>query len=239
MRRIMQIFLDAVFPPRCVACGVHLDNAKGGVLCDRCRKSIPIHTAFFCAECKKRRPEGKKTCHPGAEFLVAAASSYNNRALRELVHAWKYNNILAASKEAQKIIEAYVGEVAYLFDRTRYSIVPVPLYAGKERKRGFNQAREIAEILLKSLTARGISAEIIEPLSRVRNTRTQTKMESFKERDKNLAGAFQIKNRGCVSGKNIVFIDDVFTSGATMREAARVLKLAGAKKIIGFVLALA
>ena|SRR3989344_1108880 len=239
IRKILRLCADAIFPPRCVACGIHLGNTKGGVLCDKCRKSILIHTAFFCARCKKRRPEGKKTCHPGEKFLVAAAGSYDNRALRELIHAWKYNNVRAASKEIRKIIEAYINEAAHLFTEDLYSIVPTPLYPGKERKRGFNQAREIAGALLESLSARGVAAEVVEPLTRVRNTKTQTDMKNFLERGENIEGSFRIESPIAVFRKNIILVDDVFTSGATMREAARVLKSAGARHILGFVLALA
>lgn len=239
IKKIINSCLDALFPPRCLGCQAHTDRREAGALCKNCVKNIPIYTALFCPECRGRRPTNKKTCHPRADFLIAAASSYGNRAVRELIHAWKYNHFTAASKEVDKIIEASVNEVVGFFADPAYTIIPIPLHARKERGRGFNQSREIARGLLESLLQRGVSAEISETLERVRNTKKQTEMKNSVGRAENLREAFAAKNSPIDRKKTVIIVDDVFTSGATMKEAARVLRLAGAKKIIGFVLALA
>ena len=241
IKKLFGLFLATIFPDICVSCNSNLDKklVSFGALCESCKNSIPINTALFCSECKKRNPENKKTCHPKAPLLLASASSYSTKALRELIHSFKYGNARQNIENIKEITSDYLKNIIYLIPNVEYAIVPIPLYPQKERVRGFNQAREIAKVLKTLLNEYGISAEIAEPLVRVKNTKTQTEMKNFKERERNLSGSFKFNIAENTSLKNVILIDDVFTSGATMKEAALTLKSAGAKKILGFVLALA
>ena len=119
-------------------------------------------------------------------------------------------------------------------------LVPIPIYKNKERQRGFNQGRLIAEVIATILAGK---FERPQPLSigndclvKIKPTASQTDCKDYKARTKNIAGSFGLKNPGSLKGKDVFLVDDVFTSGATMNEAARLLKEAGAHKIIGFVL---
>jgi len=104
--------------------------------------------------------------------------------------------------------------------------VPVPLHPRRERVRGFNQAALIAEEFAarNGLEYRGTV------LSRLRNTASQVTL-SLEQRKKNMEGAFLVREPSAVKGRRVMLFDDVATSGATLEEAARVLKAAGAKKI--------
>jgi ComF family protein len=111
-------------------------------------------------------------------------------------------------------------------------ILPVPLHRRRERTRGFNQSR----ILAKSL-----SCKIERPceghvLVRTRNTASQTGL-SHRQRRLNVAHAFVVRNSDRILGKNCLLVDDVFTTGATLNEVAKVLKQAGARKVLALTVA--
>ena len=112
-------------------------------------------------------------------------------------------------------------------------LVPIPLHWRKEKQRGFNQAHLIAEQFAKNtglVTAKNI-------LKRMKNTASQVELKDKEKREINVRGCFAVEKPELLFQKNVIIIDDVFTTGATMKEAASVIKKAGAKKIIGLVVA--
>ena len=111
-------------------------------------------------------------------------------------------------------------------------VSPIPLHPGRERERGFNQSDLLAEIFSKHF---GLAK--INLLERKINNQPQAKSKNYQERQENMKNCFSLVRGGSVKNKNIILVDDVFTSGATLREAARTLKKAGAGKIIGLVVA--
>ncbi|MFH0712846.1 MAG: ComF family protein [Candidatus Jorgensenbacteria bacterium] len=243
-RLFLKRLVSVIFPPLCVSCRKRIEE---GALCGDCERSIEIRSGFTCPECGRRIPacaggptrtnplEIGNPCHEKAKFVLAAATFYEISAVRELIHALKYQRIKTALRPISEIVGKYVEKT--IGDSKsgiqNFIIVPVPLYLKKERERGFNQATLIAGLLNKNL---GI--DILENnLVRKRKTNSQTKTKNYEEREKNVADCFEVKCPELIAGKNVILVDDVFTSGATMREAVRVLKNAGARKIIGFVVA--
>ncbi len=113
--------------------------------------------------------------------------------------------------------------------------VPIPLSSARLRKRGFNQA----EILARALVACDPITFTLAPmlLAKITHTPTQVSIKDRRTRLANLAGAFTVHDVSKVAGRNIILIDDVITTGATMSEARRVLKQAGARRILGVALA--
>ena len=111
-----------------------------------------------------------------------------------------------------------------------FVIVPIPLHPRRRRNRGFNQAKLLAESVAKNF-----NLPVFENLIRIKNNDPQMKIKGFEARIKNINGCFKIQNPEFIAGKNIILIDDVFTSGATMNEAVKILKSAGAKKTIALV----
>ncbi len=113
-----------------------------------------------------------------------------------------------------------------------FIIAPIPLHPGRERKRGFNQAELLAKFIGTKL-----NLEFTIALKKIKNTKPQAQLKNSEERIKNMEECFRITNPELVENKNVILIDDVFTSGATMNEAVKILKNCGAKKIIAAVLA--
>ena len=105
-------------------------------------------------------------------------------------------------------------------------VVPVPLYKTRQKKRGFNQAEIIS---VKFNEVLGLHIEV-NNLIRKENTPTQTKL-TRRERQDNLKNAFEVKNKGAFKNKNVLLIDDVFTTGATTEECTKMLKRAGVKNV--------
>ncbi|MDP3014862.1 MAG: phosphoribosyltransferase family protein [bacterium] len=140
----------------------------------------------------------------------------------------------SAERERRRAATAGVAATPVLIERwlSGYLIVPIPLHPGRERERGFNQAKLLAEI-----TARHFNLPLIDGLKRIKNNKPQAKLKDFEKRIKNISGCFEIKNPNFIKGKNIILVDDVFTSGATINEAVRILKKNCAGKIIAMVIA--
>jgi len=111
-------------------------------------------------------------------------------------------------------------------------VVPIPLHRKKLRERGFNQAELIAKVVAQHLQVRLTKGN----LKRIKATVTQTSLDR-KERRRNLREAFTVKNRDEFQAKNVLLVDDVYTTGTTIKEAARVLKEARVKDVYVFALA--
>jgi ComF family protein len=109
-------------------------------------------------------------------------------------------------------------------------MIPVPLFAAKLRQRGFNQAELIARAALKLLASGERYTLQKDVLERSRDTQSQTGLSPHQRRQ-NLRGAFRVKDRDKISGREVLLVDDVFTTGATASECARVLRRAGAARV--------
>lgn len=166
--------------------------------------------------------------------MLAAAGDYQNEITRKIIHNLKYQGIKTADKAIAFIIENYLQKIKTKFsEEDNWFIVPIPLHKKKMRIRGLNQAEFIADILAAIIEVKTEK----ENLMKIKTNASQTELDDYKSRLKNVAQCFALKKPEIMSGKNIIIVDDVFTSGATMTEAVRTLKSAGARKIIGFVVA--
>ncbi len=220
LRRFWGYTLEILFPSICLRCRSHLalEEEKRDLLCENCFNTIPIY----------------KTVSFSPALTLAAVSSYDNEAIKELIHALKYKKFLAARSAIARLIDKYLDFVdlknIILGDAI---IIPIPLHKKRLRERGFNQAFEIANILGEKLGL-VVNDKI---LVKIKNTAHQTSLKDKHERLSNVRNSFEIPSKGRVIGKTVILVDDVYTSGATMREAAKVLRRAGTRNIIGFVVA--
>lgn len=232
----MRIALNALFPPLCVACGQHLAHAHD-IMCAACLARVPRYEALLCSECGARTLSTIPPCHPEVPYTLVAVTSYASPEARALVKALKYEGIRGAADTLALITAAATHDIfaQECSVKNGWCVVPIPLHAKRERERGFNQSMLFAESLSHHRPFAGLP--IVNALRRVRHTDTQTEKPDYKARAMNVSGCFEATHHAIVRGKNVLLMDDVTTSGATLNEAARTLKHAGAKRIIALVFA--
>jgi ComF family protein len=163
-------------------------------------------------------------------FERAVAYGSYDGSLRDLVHLLKFDQVRPAARALGRLLAVCIKELELSLPAGSISVVAVPLYAHKERQRGFNQADLIARSALKQL-AGSITGKRFEwvdrALARTRDTGSQIGLTRHQRRE-NLRGAFEVVNPTRVRGRNILLVDDVYTTGATASECSRVLLRAGA-----------
>lgn len=224
--------LDILFPRVCLNCEKPLDG-KNEFICNACFSSIKINSAFFCPICRGRLPGMEKTCHPKSSFILAPAGEYNDPVLQNMIQSFKYKGIENFAPVLGELLIRHVKNCGLQIPQlSNYLITYVPLHKSRERQRGFNQARLLAEYIAKHF-----NLPLVESLERKKKTEPQAKMKNKEERLKNISGCFKIKNPESIKKKNAILIDDVFTTGDTINEAVKILKENGAEKIIALVVA--
>lgn len=172
------------------------------------------------------------------ENFIIPIFSYKNQTVRDIVHQIKFKgNLLIASKISEIVAEeihAFISETRYFEKNKKYILIPVPLSTQRLRDRGYNQAelmtKKIADHIPEILHMTNI-------LIRKVNTDPQTKTRSRKERLANIKNCFSIRNSEEIHQSHIILFDDVTTTGATLVEAKKTLKKAGAKNVTAFTVA--
>lgn len=216
--------LDLIFPSLCLNCRRNVRS--GEVICRECFNSPRLNQTLFCGKCRARLPDGKKICHQDFPYVLGAATNYDDAVIKNLIQSLKFKFIKNASSPMGNILALYWENLALPFQNL--TVVPMPLSQKRLRERGFNQSELIAKVFSEQV---GLVLETA-CLVRTKNTKPQSETHGLSERLENVRECFAVKNPELLYGKNILLIDDVTTSGATLLEAARVLKNAGVKKII-------
>jgi ComF family protein len=151
--------------------------------------------------------------------------------LRDLIHLLKYEQVRPAAALLGNFLREALAKVEL---PSSMLLVPVPLWTGKRRERGFNQAEEIAKALVRTFASGGTAPASIQldttSLVRRRETASQTGLTRHQRRA-NVRGAFAVVRPETVTGRNILLLDDVMTTGTTAGECARMLLRAGAKQV--------
>ncbi len=227
--KIKNLILDILFPPICLHCRKTLTANQ--YLCETCHNSIQLNTSLFCPVCRLRLAENKKICGH-TNYLLGAAGNYHDPVLRDLIHYFKYESFENLSPILGEIIINYLKLLN--FKLLNFIIIPIPLHRVKERQRGFNQSKLLAKNI-----AGHFNLELIDALKRIRKTKPQAQFKKAEKRAENIKNCFAIKESAIksIKNKNILLIDDVFTTGTTINEAVRVLKQNSAKRIIALVAA--
>ncbi len=238
LNRAKDAALDVLFPPICLNCRRPLEE-KNKLVCGRCLSSIRLNSTLFCPVCRARLAENERVCHYDSRYLLAVASDYDDPVLQNLIHSFKYGNFRSGYfRGLAEVLGEILIEYLNLLNpklnilNLKPVIIPIPLHPEREKERGFNQSKLIAEIV-----GRRFNLTLVDGLKRGKNNKPQMKLKGNEARSKNVAGCFEIKNPGLVRGRNVILVDDVFTSGATANEAVRILKAGGAWRTIVLVLA--
>ena len=225
-----KIALDILFPPVCLGCFNH--TSEDQYLCELCQELIVINSAFFCPVCRLRLADNKIICHHenAPRYILGAATDYNNPIINNLIHYFKYEGFKKIAPLLSEFLIEFLNRAK--FSAENFILIPIPLHSSREKQRGYNQSKLLAEILSGKL-----NIELIDGIKRVKKTKPQAQAKKSEEREKNVSNCFKVTDKNKISGKNILLVDDVFTSGATINEAVKVLRKSGAKKIAALVVA--
>lgn len=256
LKNSIRIFEQLLYPLKCLKCGVYIDpdtvksHTMEACFCDQCMGPgfYPIDPPF-CVKCgiqfQQIIASGSDENHMCEACLkapltldrVRAAVAYKG-IVKDAIPLFKYHSKLSLAKVFEKLLfQTFLRH----YSRSRVDLIlPVPLHRKKLRERGFNQAYLMVRNFIKTYQKTyqqppqwGID---ITSLARIKKTEPQTGFD-IEQRKNNLKKAFQVVNKKAVKNKNILLIDDVFTTGATCNEAALELLENGAKRVEALVLA--
>jgi ComF family protein len=166
------------------------------------------------------------------ELPFARATAYGSyeSGLRELIHLLKYGGVRPAANVLGRMLAEAIGSLELELPADSVTLIPVPLHRSKLRQRGFNQSELIARAALKINPSPERLRLCAGALERKRDTASQIGLTSHQRRE-NLRGAFGVAQAEAVRGREVLLVDDVYTTGATVSECARVLRRAGATKV--------
>ena len=245
--QVAESLFSVLFPSDCRVCGEPLLNISRLPVCPHCLASAKPVRGKVCSICGDRvlsayaekDAQGLRRCpicrRVRRPFARAAAYGGYEGVLRELIHLLKYNGVLPAAKVLGSMLAEALSALEPEFERLTFEqapilVIPVPLYKSKRRQRRFNQAEVIARAALKFYSARGRLQLVPGLLLRTRDTLSQIGLSTHQRRA-NLRGAFAMERAAEVTGRELILVDDVYTTGATATECAKVLRRAGASKV--------
>jgi ComF family protein len=218
---------DFILPRFCCVCKTKLPT-KQDTICKSCLSKIQRSTPARLQREFDRKFLGKKVI---AEFCSPFVFE-KDKELQHAIHALKYDKKFPVGIFLGKVLanEIKKHQINWKFDL----IIPIPLHQLKKAERGYNQSYYIAKGVGNILKVR-ISDRAVK---RIKYTESQTTM-NLNEREENISGAFKLLHKNAVRGKNILLIDDVITTGATISECGKILLEAGANKIYAASIAIA
>lgn len=237
---LINLALEVIFPIKCLGCGNFSSPKHPDYICEKCLKIIPIKKRFECIGCKSNSRLGQtcfncKRVNHLDQLLIA--TDYNHSLVVKIIKTFKYRFVLNMIGPISLLLKKYV---IWLSTNKKHNlnsdnplIISVPLFYRRLNWRGFNQAELIAKSLADMLQAH------CQPniLLRTKESKPQADISEKSERLKNPVNIFKLTENEFVKDKTIILTDDICTTGATLNECARILKEAGAKKVIGFVIA--
>jgi ComF family protein len=242
---VKKVLLDLFFPKFCLGC-----KKEGGYLCEDCKSLLDICEYNYCLCDRPQRlypilKTGKcnKCSDKKLAGLYFALPFKENFLAKKLIHQFKYEPYLLKDLSktlASILVEHFIKAGINTNEIWENAVlISVPLDKKKLKKRGYNQTEELAKELSKIINIPIFSDVLIK----IKQTESQMELKKL-EREKNLLGAFSIslichsrESGNPVSGKKVFLVDDVYTTGSTMAECAKVLKSAGAKSVWGIAIA--
>ena len=215
INKVKKFLLDLLFPKFCFLC-----QREGDYICEDCKAALEI-SGFH---------QRIKTKYLSDLYFPC---DYQKPIIKKIIQNFKYEPFV---KELSGPLSSLIINHLQMLDTkpnfSDFLLVPVPLEKKRLKWRGFNQSKEMGKEIARFLRI----GEADNVLIKTKETPPQMEL-SEEERKENIKGVFLVKNKELIKNKKILLIDDVYTTGATMEECARVLKEAGAKEIIGIVIA--
>ena len=230
--KIFKTFLDIMLPPVCYVCGKSCSSKYG--LCDLCLEKIHPIAPPHCSKCGRRVTNSESLC---AECIAKKSCvekgwscCHYKDTIKECIHLFKYRGYLGLADIFKDVMAGVIKK--HNIQNEVNLIVPVPIYATKKRERTYNHA----EILARSLSKSFAVPMDAKNLKKIKWTQSQSELDKEK-RLKNVKDAFLAVDRNAFSGKNILLVDDVYTTGATIDECAKALRECGVGRVFSLVLA--
>ncbi len=232
--KIKFLILDCLFPIFCYGC-----EKEGSYICETCRAALQFlpPSCIICTKIvfsQKKNPPGKTCRACRSHTYVDTFCSpflFKNSLIRTLIHDFKYRRARFLAPFFAELFFEYMRYYRITLPE-RAILVPIPLSYKRERLRGFNQSLLVVEHLAKLLS----SEYALDALGKAKETKPQAGLLG-EERHENVRGVFYAKKLDKISGRVVVLFDDVKTTGATLEEAAQILREAGAQKIWVFTIA--
>jgi ComF family protein len=231
LHRVATCVLDLLFPPQCAGCG-----APGTEFCDRCAQLVEPVPDTICARCGRPQALAVRLCADcrtaPSPLAGSRAAALHTEPLRQAIHALKYEDRPQLAGPLGRYLVAVFQHDPWQSIADRFdAVVPAPLHAERLRERGYNQSELLAATLCDAC---GLT---LRPgwIARVRATRQQVGLNAA-ERRQNVAGAFRSSDD--VAGTTLLLVDDVYTTGATLRACAEAARAAGANQVYALTLAI-
>lgn len=219
--------LDLVYPPHCLIC-----RAEGGsYLCAKCIEEIDLIKPPFCRKCGG--PTESYLCEECRareyHFECSRSAGIFDGNLRQAIHSLKYLNHISMAEPLAEIMAQGFRDTGLAGKAD--IVVPIPIHASRAIRRGFNQSEELAKGFCRRVHLP------VEPhvLHKAKKTKRQMELP-FDLRLSNIAGSFTVTHPERIRGKRVLLVDDVFTTGSTLDEAARVLLESGASLVSAYTL---
>lgn len=215
--KALSTILDFIFPAKCAACG-----KTGSDLCLGCLST--------CGTAERESPP-----------WIFPLYDYRHPIIKKAIHLLKYKRRRPLARVFalalyDRILEE-LADVSVMENFQNSILIPIPLSPSRKKERGFNQAELICRELLKIDEKNKMLSLETEVLWKPKDTVHQAHIENRSKRLQNIIGSFAIKNPERIEKRNIILLDDVITTGATLSEAKKMLKNSGARKIIAFTVA--
>lgn len=214
MLELIYQIIDAILPSICINC--KKDTNHSNLLCSHCTNSIIIHASY------------KKI----GKYILFSATDYKNNAMQKLIKTMKYNSMWLAGRPIANIILKHLecaGLIKHITKDASVFIIPIPIHFIKKWQRGFNQSEILAKII-----SRRLNIPMILALRRYKWSVPQNKISSDKLKQHNIKNCFTLSavSKTIPEKSIIIILDDIVTSGSTMKEAALVLRPLRPSKII-------
>lgn len=237
LKQLLHHVGDIIFPPQCISCAEIIDQHQSDMFCQSCREKIHFINGSFCPICGipfRESPAGNHICGNCLEnrphYTLARAVADFDTVIMDTIHKFKYGHNISIGNS----LGSFMADFTFPdFNFSEYSLlIPLPLHIRRLRERGFNQSL----LLAKKIGQKHKLSVNFSLLKRHKFTLTQTGLHKA-QREQNIRNAFTTVCDHKVSGTNIILIDDVYTTGATINECAKVLVQAGAEKVAVLTLA--
>lgn len=222
---LKEILLELLFPSRCIFCGTYLE----GYICPKCIKKLDF-AKNYCIFCGTPLTSSENICYnckkeerifDGLELL-----GYYKESWETLIFKFKFENKPYLAKILAHFGKEKIGSRDWKIDFITY----VPMGRERELKRGYNQAEILAKFLGRELNIGVVNALILKrPI-------LEQKALKYEERIENVKNAYGINPKVNLTGKNILLVDDVYTTGATLKECTKELKKGRAEKVFSFII---